>query len=394
MKSIFYILATTITLVNCQKENTANSIISEFETRISNSKSWEYNVHYKMKYFSSDKDTLNYYSNCRLIKHKSDNFFGGSFWIKNDSIDNYYDLENIYIIDHNNKKITKFFPEKGQDKVIRSNTGSGVLNSYFLKPNRLSKYLQDSTIVTKINDTIIDKKKLNTIEFKFEDDAEFYLEKQRKIFYFNKNNALKDIIFSVKSLNEWQYNEWHFSSEKYNTINDKTLKSEFDSLKKTYTIENYKVPDTKKIEPLATGIKSPLFNGLNFQKNDSIKLSNYEGKYIILDFWYKDCFPCTKAITSLNKLRIKYSENDLVILGINPYDTIEKDKEKLEKFIEITKMNYPAILVDNKVKKAYNIKVFPTFYILDTSGKIVYSKVGYTENSEKEIDSLLNMWIK
>jgi len=102
-------------MVNCQKEKTANSIVSEFENRISNSESWEYDVHYKMKYFSSNQDTLNYYSNCRLIKHKSDTIFGGSFWIKNDSIDRYYDLENIYIINHNSKKIKNSSQKK--DKI-------------------------------------------------------------------------------------------------------------------------------------------------------------------------------------------------------------------------------------------------------------------------------------
>jgi hypothetical protein len=67
MKTIFYILAICLTIVSCQKENTANSIVSEFENRILNSESWEYDVHYKMKYFSSDEDTLNYYSNISPI---------------------------------------------------------------------------------------------------------------------------------------------------------------------------------------------------------------------------------------------------------------------------------------------------------------------------------------
>jgi len=392
MKTIFYILAICLTIVSCQKENTANSIISEFENRISNSESWEYDVHYKMKYFSSDEDTLNYYSNCRLIKHKSDTIFGGSFWIKNDSIDRYYDLENIYIINHNSKKITKFFPKKGQDWAIRGNTVSGVLNSYFLKPNRLSKYLKDSTIVAKLNDTIIGKKNLNTIEVAFED--ELPIEKQKKIFYFNHDNYLKDITYSVKFQNEWQYNEWHFSNEKFNKVNDKVLKLEFDSLAKDYEIEDYKEPNPKEMQPLAIGLKAPKFKGLIFKENDSITLQDYNGKYVILDFWYKDCFPCIKAIASLNELRTKYSAKDLVILGLNPFDNKEKNKKKLNDFIEINKMSYPTIFVDHKVTKEYKVRAYPTFYIIDTKGKIVYSKVGYSEKNEKEIDSLLNKLIK
>ena len=57
-------------------------------------------------------------------------------------------------------------------------------------------------------------------------------------------------------------------------------------------------------------------------------------------------------------------------------------------------MIYPTIFVDNKVTKAYNVRAYPTFYIIDDSGNIVYSKIGHSEKNEKEIDSLLNKWIK
>jgi thiol-disulfide isomerase/thioredoxin len=392
MKSIFYILAVTIALFSCQKVKTANSIVSEFENRISNSESWEYDVHYKMKYFSSEEDTLNFYSNCRLIKHTSDTLFGGSFWIKNDSIDRYYDLDNIYIINHNSKKITKYFPKNGQDWAIRGNTVSGVLDSYFLKPNRLSKYLKDSTIVSKLNDTLIEKRKFHTIAFKFED--ELPIEKQRKIFYFNDDNSLKAITYSVKFQNERQYNEWHFSNDTYNNVSDTLLNSEFDKLKQNYEIEEYEEPNPKEMEPLAIGLSAPQFTGLQFKEKDSIRLQDYTGKYVILDFWYKGCFPCIKAIASLNEIRTKYSTEDLVILGLNPFDNKEKNKEKLNQFIEINKMSYPTIFVDKKVTNEYNIKAYPTFYILDAKGKIVYSQVGHSEQNEKEIDSLLKTRIK
>lgn len=214
MKKYILLLTISFLLLNCQEEKSTNSIIQHFEKQVENNKSWEYDINYKMKYFSSDVDTLNYNSNVRLIKHKSDTIFGGSFWIKNDSIDRYYDLENIYVINHKQKRITKFFPHKGQDWVINGNTISGVLNSYFLKENRLSKSLKDSTTIVSLNDTIFRNSKRSALEFNYKDDLP--IEKQRKTFYFNEDNHLKNIIFSAKFQNENQYNEWHFTNEKYN----------------------------------------------------------------------------------------------------------------------------------------------------------------------------------
>lgn len=161
-----------------------------------------------------------------------------------------------------------------------------------------------------------------------------------------------------------------------------------------YEIKEYKKPDPKEMEPIANGIKAPKFTGFHFQLKDSISLNDYKNKYVLIDFWYRDCFPCIEAISSLNKLRTKYSKNDLVILGLNPYDNKVEDEEKLKDFIEINKMNYPTIFVDFNVTRNYNVRSFPTFYIIDKSGNIVYSQIGYGEKYEKEIDSILNKWIK
>jgi alkyl hydroperoxide reductase subunit AhpC len=392
MKLLFYILSFSILIVSCQKDKTASSIVTGFEDQRSNFKSWEYDVNYKMKYFSSDDDTLDYYSNCRLIKHESDTIFGGSFWIKNDSIDRYYDLENIYIINHNNRKIKKFFPKKGQDWAINGNTVSGVLDSYFLKPNRLSKYLNDSSIVKNLSHNMIRKKTMNSLEFRFED--ELPIEKQRKTFYFDSDDILKHIIYIVNFQNEQQYNEWHFSNEKYGKVNDEILKSEFDRLKENYQMEDYKAPSRKEMEPLEIGLDAPKFTGQKFKSQDTITLQKYNGKYVILDFWYKDCFPCIEAIASLSKLRDKYASNEVVILGLNPFDNAEKDKDKLSEFIEINKMNYPTVFINDKVTNDYNVRAFPTLYIINTKGKIMYSKVGHSEQNEREIDSLLQKLTK
>jgi thiol-disulfide isomerase/thioredoxin len=242
-----------------------------------------------------------------------------------------------------------------------------------------------------LNDTTFRELKRYAIKFKYQDDLP--IEKQSKTFFFNEDNYLKNIIYSVKFQNEWQYNEWHFSNEIYNNVNDIDLQKEFEILTENYQIEDYKEPDPIEMEPIAIGTNAPEFNGFSFQINDSINLKDYRNKYVLIDFWYKDCFPCIKAIGSLNKLRSKYLKEDLIILGLNPYDNKEKDREKLNEFIEINEMNYPTIFVDNKVTKAYNVRVYPTFYIIDDNGKIVYSKIGHSEMNENEIDSLLNKWI-
>lgn len=390
MKNTLYFLLLLGLLVSCSNDKKSDDVLLEYQNKMQNSSSFEYDMHYKMKYFSGD-DTLDYFTNCRLIRHQADSIFGGSFWIKNDSIDRYYDLEHIYILEHNKKKVTRYFPHKGQDWVVKGNTISGVLNTSFLKTNGLTKYLKDSTVIITQKDTIFNKHNRYAINFQFAD--ELPIEQESKTLYFDPKNTLKNISYAVKFQNDWQYNEWNFSNEKYNQINDDVLKSELKNILKSYSLEDFREKSEEEIKPLSEGLDAPNFMGLNFQTNDSLRLTDLRGKVVVLDFWYKDCFPCIKAISSINRLREKYPKNKLEILGLNPFNNNEKDRKKLPLFIETNKMNYPTIFIDKATQKDYNVMAFPTFYIIDTKGKIAFSKIGYDEKKEHKIDSIIQTMI-
>ncbi|MEM6263765.1 MAG: TlpA disulfide reductase family protein [Bacteroidota bacterium] len=386
MKYLIPLLILSLVASTNQAEKTPESIIKSYEAKTNEAQAWKADIHYKMKYFSSDEDTLNYYTNCRFIRHEDDTIFGGSLWIKNDSIDRYYDLEHTYLIYHKEKKITRCFPHNGPD-CIRGNTISGVLNSYFLKKNRLSKFLEDSTITTTLTDTVIQGQLYSAIQYHFAD--ELPIEQQNKTLYFDENNSLKDITYSVKFQNEWQYNEWHFSNETYDAVTDEMLKAEFDSLAKIYAMEDYKALTPEEMAPLAAGQKAHDFRGEVFPTHDSLSLSDYSGKVVILDFWYKDCFPCIKAIPYLSSVNEKYPDYQLVVLGLNPFDSKEKNRKKLPEFIEINKMSYPTVFVGKEVLKDYNVRGYPAFFVIDKSGEIVFSEMGYSEAHEHQIDSIL-----
>ncbi|NVK52801.1 MAG: TlpA family protein disulfide reductase [Flavobacteriaceae bacterium] len=374
--------------ISCAKKENKNSIIKNYEDKIRSAKSIEYDVDVKNKRLSSDKDTLKLYSNARLIRDDKDTIFGGLFWVKTDSIERYYDTKHIYIINHNNKAITRYFPHKGQDWVIKKNPISSVLDSYFFKTNILSKYLKDSikNIIT-FKDSILDNTKLSLIEVKFPNESP--IENPKKVFYFKKNNRLKKITFSVSFQKNTQYKEWDFSNKKYNIANRELFEKNFERILKNYSIKDY-IEKEVKFKSLTIGNKAPNFKGIRFRTNESIELKSLKNKIVIIDFWHKDCYPCVKAIPFLSKLRNKYSKAKLEILGVNSINDREKDKNRITKFIKINKMNYPAIFVDKKVQEEYKINAFPTLYILDKKGKVIFSKVGYDKVGENKIDSILN----
>ncbi|WP_456438587.1 TlpA family protein disulfide reductase [Psychroserpens sp.] len=386
------ILILILTLfISCNsKQKSTDEIFKKFETTRLSFNSFEYSLNHKKKFLNAD-DTLNNFSNCRIVRVKNDTLFGSSFWIKYDSIDQYYDLKHVYDINHNKKKIVRFFPHKGEDWIVNSNFINGFLEPYFLKPQQLSEALNDSTIITFSRDTFVNSNKLKVISFSYPDNAQF--EKMKKMVFINRSYDIKKITFSVKFQNDWQYDELNFSNESYNKIDNTLLQSEFEKLLLTYTLEDFKKIDPIELYPLKNGLIAPDFKGLNFSTQDSIELKTYRNKVVVIDFWYKGCLPCIQAMPFLNELRVKYSKEKLEILGLNPFDYKNGNIDKLSNFIEYNKLIYPTIFVSQNVQRDYNVSAFPTFYIIDKRGKIVFSKVGYGEENIKTIDSLLNVLV-
>lgn len=105
-----------------------------------------------------------------------------------------------------------------------------------------------------------------------------------------------------------------------------------------------------------------------------VKLSDYRGKVVIIDFWATWCPPCRKGIPDLISLQDEFKK-DLVVIGIS-LDQQNTIKD-LKPFIENYKINYLVVLGDEKVVKDYGgINAIPTSFIIDQKGNIVDSHVG------------------
>lgn len=127
-------------------------------------------------------------------------------------------------------------------------------------------------------------------------------------------------------------------------------------------------------------------------EGEALEIDKCKSRFILIDFWYKSCYPCQLAIPKLNRLNSKFKSNELMVLGVNPYD---KDSTKLLKFIEENKIEFPVNMDTQKnLKEYFGVKAFPSLFLIDCDkNKIIYSFMGYDANEfesiEKKIRSLL-----
>jgi peroxiredoxin len=102
-------------------------------------------------------------------------------------------------------------------------------------------------------------------------------------------------------------------------------------------------------------------------------LSDYEGKVVILDFWATWCPPCKREIPDFIDLQKQFGSKGVQVVGIGL-----DEPGKLAAFARQYGMNYPVLVGNQEIAANYGgIEGIPTTFIIDRSGKIVSSFVGY-----------------
>ena len=139
--------------------------------------------------------------------------------------------------------------------------------------------------------------------------------------------------------------------------------------------------------PVAGRAESPLIGKLapSFTLQDlngkQVRLSDFKGKVVLLDFWATWCGPCVRTIPHLDALHKKYKDQGLVVIGINN----ERDHAKVKAFAK-DRMSYIILLDADEQFTEYGIRGIPTAFYIDKEGKIRYRDVGFGPGKEKEME--------
>jgi len=118
---------------------------------------------------------------------------------------------------------------------------------------------------------------------------------------------------------------------------------------------------------------------LNDLEGNKVKLSDYRGKVVIIDFWATWCGPCRKGIPDFVELQETYGEDKLAILGINlDQGNPEEVLAMVKKFANQYEINYPVLMANPYVVNAYGgITSIPTTFIVDKEGFVRNGVLGY-----------------
>ena len=116
-----------------------------------------------------------------------------------------------------------------------------------------------------------------------------------------------------------------------------------------------------------------------------VSLSDFRGKWVIVNYWATWCPPCVKELPSIAEAREILSDEAFDVLVIN----VGEDKTQIEHFLRTRLggvLNLEVLIDDNLVAvKDWKVRALPTTYVVDHTGRVVYSALGEHDFSEAAV---------
>lgn len=133
---------------------------------------------------------------------------------------------------------------------------------------------------------------------------------------------------------------------------------------------------------------------LNFKVTDLqdriFELSQNKGKVIALVFFYNNCSPCIPMLDDLQELCNQYKEKKVEIVALNPVDSKIGELE-MQSFVQEHNITYNVAQIPKyTVEEMYLVRYFPTIFIIDKKGRMVYSHQGYNTLFKDKISDIID----
>ncbi|MEH7387169.1 redoxin domain-containing protein, partial [Bacillus sp. JJ1521] len=126
---------------------------------------------------------------------------------------------------------------------------------------------------------------------------------------------------------------------------------------------------------ISVGHMAPDFT-LKTISGEEMKLSEFRGKKVILNFWASWCPPCKAEMPHMQEFYVENKEFNAVLLSVN-LTTAEKKRSDVAKFVDEYELTFPVMLDEQgEIGQIYQAYAIPTSYLIDSKGIIRKKIVG------------------
>jgi thiol-disulfide isomerase/thioredoxin len=149
-----------------------------------------------------------------------------------------------------------------------------------------------------------------------------------------------------------------------------------------------KAPDTVGLD---VGQIAPELHGTD-TNDQPIKLSDFRGKVVMVDFWATWCEPCKEMIPHEKEMAKRLEGQPFVLLGVSG----DNELADLKSYMNQKSISWPNVFDGPRgaLAGAWRIEGYPTVYIVDAKGVIRFKQVGYGPGAMGKIDNAVDKMLK
>ncbi|MBQ2376320.1 MAG: TlpA family protein disulfide reductase [Bacteroidales bacterium] len=334
--------------------------------------------------FNNGEDTLSYFHKVSFQKNKHKNKIFAKF---NTQIYSENELIKQVFCDNNQFTFVDFYEniaeqyEKEDYKIFISQLDTNLIPAFvFNKPVFNLKAIEKGEVqITKGQDTIINGFEVFCLN-EVSANKTFFIRKQDFLPIAQRTNSLFLILTRIDE--NAAYHNSRFVFDNKNTGIHLRYKS-LSALKKQWK--------EQEINQSSFAYNS---EALNFKVTDLqeriFELEQNKGKVIALVFFYNNCSPCIPMLDDLQEIYSQFKDRGVEVVALNPVDT-KMEKEQMLSFVKDHNINYYVVQIPKyTVEEMYLVRYFPTIFIIDKKGRVVFSHQGYNTLFKDKISKVIS----
>ena len=123
----------------------------------------------------------------------------------------------------------------------------------------------------------------------------------------------------------------------------------------------------------------------------AVKLSDYKGKTVYLDFWASWCGPCKQSFPWMNDMQARYSAKGLRIVAVD----VDQNSDEAKAFLRDNPARFDvAFDPGGKTPRAYAVKGMPTSVLIGPDGKVLMVHNGFRPEERQALEAQIKLSLK
>ena len=126
-------------------------------------------------------------------------------------------------------------------------------------------------------------------------------------------------------------------------------------------------------------------------QGSNLRLEEYRGQVVLLNFWASWCGPCRQEMPILDQMHQRYADTGFAVLGVN----VEGELGPAKKIADKTKVTFPVLIDEGQaVSELYDLEAMPSTVVIDRDGVVRYYHRGYKPGDESKYVDVVKKLIR